>query len=74
MSVTNDQSPNRKTALDPLFWTIAAAIAGAIVFVCLHALHVRGTSLAVYSKPFAFRTAWAGGEERNVTSALAASA
>ena len=32
-----------------------------------------GTPHAPYSKPFAFRTVWAGGEERNVTSALAAS-
>jgi len=28
----------------------------------------------LYSNPFAFRTAWEGGEERNVTSAVAASA
>ena len=28
---------------------------------------------AIHSKPFAFRTVWAAGEERNVTSALAAS-
>jgi hypothetical protein len=33
VSLTNDQSPNRKTDLDPLLWTIAAAITGAIVFV-----------------------------------------
>jgi hypothetical protein len=32
-----------------------------------------GTPHALYSKPFAFRTVWAAGEERNVTSALAAS-
>ncbi len=34
----------------------------------------RSTPHTPYSKPFAFRTVWAGGEERNVTSALAASA
>jgi hypothetical protein len=33
-----------------------------------------GTPPALYSKPFAFRTVWAAGEERNVTNALAASA
>ena len=32
-----------------------------------------GTPHALYSNPFAFRTVWAAGEERNVTSALAAS-
>jgi len=32
-----------------------------------------GTPHALYSKPFAFRTVWAAGEERNVTSALPAS-
>ena len=32
-----------------------------------------GTPDALYSNPFAFRTVWAAGEERNVTSALAAS-
>ena len=32
-----------------------------------------GTQDALYSNPFAFRTVWAAGEERNVTSALAAS-
>jgi len=32
-----------------------------------------GTPYAVYSNPFAFRTVWAAGEERNVISALAAS-
>ena len=31
------------------------------------------TPLLFYSNPFAFRTVWAAGEERNVTSALAAS-
>jgi len=30
--------------------------------------------IALQSKPFAFRTVWASGEERNVTSARAASA
>jgi len=33
-----------------------------------------GTPHACYSNPFAFRTVLAAGEERNVTSALAASA
>jgi hypothetical protein len=33
----------------------------------------RGQSVPLYSKPFAFRTVWAAGEERNVTSALPAS-
>jgi hypothetical protein len=32
-----------------------------------------GMQDALYSNPFAFRTVWAAGEERNVTSALAAS-
>jgi hypothetical protein len=32
-----------------------------------------GTPHALYSKPFAFRTVWAAGEERNVTSAVPAS-
>ena len=32
-----------------------------------------GMPLALYSKPFALRTVWTAGEERNVTSALAAS-
>ena len=32
-----------------------------------------GRPHALYSNPFAFRTVWAAGEERNVTSALAAS-
>src|SRR5829696_978820 len=32
-----------------------------------------GTAATLYSNPFAFRTVWAAGEERNVTSALAAS-
>jgi hypothetical protein len=32
VSVTNDRSPHRRTDLDPLLWTIAAAIVGAIVY------------------------------------------
>ena len=49
MSVTNDQSPNRKTDLDLLFWTIAAAIAGAIVFVVYNYIYVARHSLFIRS-------------------------
>jgi hypothetical protein len=32
VSVRDDSSPHRRTDLDPLLWAIAAAIAGAIVY------------------------------------------